>query len=277
MLKHFWGAAGVLAVAGATLLMSPQTSEAQTIYKGYGWGWGSPAYWGSYTSPYYNTGYAYPYYTGYAYPAYTYAYPAYTYAYPAYTYAYPAYTYASPSYTYTYPVNYAGFLDYPSTTTYAYVPDYSPYIATAYPAASSVQLAKAAAPNAVHMMVVVPRADAKVFFNGQPTYQTGYERTFFTEMAPATTGVYHIKVRWTENGRVHTETRNVDVHPGSWEVVDFNQTLGSVRVTPARPVRSVQHNPQVLPPQTSNVDLEQPTEERGTVNNRNNNRPNPQP
>ncbi len=78
-------------------------------------------------------------------------------------------------------------------------------------------------PNAVHLLVVVPQANARVFFDGSPTRQTGPEREFVTEMAAGTSGTYQIEARWTANGQPRVETRSVRVRPGLWQVVDFNQ------------------------------------------------------
>ena len=87
-------------------------------------------------------------------------------------------------------------------------------------------------PNAVHIMVVVPQDSAQVLIDGNTTRQTGHEREFVTEMSPGTTGTYHITARWNENGQPREETRDVRVRPGLWQVVDFNQSLGTASSNP---------------------------------------------
>jgi uncharacterized protein (TIGR03000 family) len=69
----------------------------------------------------------------------------------------------------------------------------------------------------------VPR-DAKVWFNGNPTNQTGRIRSF--ESSPVAVGpeyVYHIRIQWKEDGKDVTQTRQLNVQAG--EVV--NLTLDS--------------------------------------------------
>ncbi len=288
MLKRFWWTAGVLAVTGATLLMLPQTSEAQRRWGGLRGGWGGyrGGYgsglggWGGYRGsglglgyggwcypgfglgyggwgyPGFGLGYGSSYgllgrgwgYGGYSYPSYS----GYGYSYPlssSYGYSYPSYSTYVPSYTYSY------FPDF--------FPDYAvDQIQSAYP----VQPAAAADRNAVHIMVVVPHADAQVLFDGQPTQQKGYERDFVTEMAPGTTGVYHITAQWMENGRRHQERRDLHVRPGMWEVVDFNQSPGTVRTTPTNPSVNLNNNQRVVPQTPAGGALQAPTENRVPVN-----------
>jgi uncharacterized protein (TIGR03000 family) len=62
--------------------------------------------------------------------------------------------------------------------------------------------------------VTVP-ADAKIWFDGSPTVQTGEHRQFVSPpLHPGSTYVYHVKVRWMEAGRPIEETRQVSVAPG---------------------------------------------------------------
>jgi len=104
-------------------------------------------------------------------------------------YSYPTYSY----YPYTPPV---------------YVPDYSSAYGTPVPATATGAI----------VQVRVPSADAKVWFDGVQTAQTGLLRTF--NSPPLTSGNYHyqIKVRWIEGGRVVeqiSERRAMAHRPGT--------------------------------------------------------------
>jgi uncharacterized protein (TIGR03000 family) len=66
--------------------------------------------------------------------------------------------------------------------------------------------------------------DAKVWFDGSPTNQTGTMRSF--ESPPVAVGrdyVYDIRMQWKPNGKNITQTRRVNVHAG--DVI--NLTLGA--------------------------------------------------
>jgi uncharacterized protein (TIGR03000 family) len=67
-------------------------------------------------------------------------------------------------------------------------------------------------------------ADAKIWFDGSPTQQTGTARSF--ESQPLDRGKaygYQIRVQWKRDGKDVTKTRKIDVHAG--DVI--NLTLGS--------------------------------------------------
>jgi uncharacterized protein (TIGR03000 family) len=84
-------------------------------------------------------------------------------------------------------------------------------------------------PNAATINVMVPNADAKIWFDGTPTQQSGMERTFVTSLQQA--GAYTVKARWdSANGPV-TQERQVRVQPGQMATVDFR----SEGVTSPRP------------------------------------------
>jgi uncharacterized protein (TIGR03000 family) len=69
-------------------------------------------------------------------------------------------------------------------------------------------------PAAARVTLVVP-ADARVFFDGTATSQTGTERIYFTPpMVPGKTFYYHVLVRWTENGKPLEETHKLSVSAG---------------------------------------------------------------
>jgi len=75
-------------------------------------------------------------------------------------------------------------------------------------------------PNSATMMVLVPNADAEVWFDGAPTTQRGMERMFNTP-ALQQAGFYTIRARWNENGRAVDQQRQVRVQPGQSITVDF--------------------------------------------------------
>jgi uncharacterized protein (TIGR03000 family) len=75
----------------------------------------------------------------------------------------------------------------------------------------------------VHVNLRVP-GDAKIWFNGSQTKQTGTARSF--ESPPLGAGqeyAYQIRVQWKQDGKDVTQTRQVTVHAG--DVI--NLTLGS--------------------------------------------------
>jgi uncharacterized protein (TIGR03000 family) len=72
-------------------------------------------------------------------------------------------------------------------------------------------------------------ADAKIWFDGSPTQQTGIARSF--ESQPLDRGKaygYQIRVQWKRDGKDVTKTRQVDLHAG--DVI--NLTLGSSSGSP---------------------------------------------
>lgn len=71
-------------------------------------------------------------------------------------------------------------------------------------------------PNVATVTVLVPNADAQIWFDDAPTSQRGMQRSFTT--APLQkAGTYSIKARW--NGA--TQERQVRVQPGQSVTVDF--------------------------------------------------------
>jgi uncharacterized protein (TIGR03000 family) len=56
---------------------------------------------------------------------------------------------------------------------------------------------------------------ARIWFNGKATSQTGAVRAFETaSLAPGRDYVYHVRVRWGENGETVERNRDVTVHAG---------------------------------------------------------------
>ena len=78
------------------------------------------------------------------------------------------------------------------------------------------------AQQATALVTVLVPADAEVFFEGDPTTQTGTERRFVTP--PLTVGgrySYTIRARWTQGGKTVEKTRKVQVTGGANVRVDF--------------------------------------------------------
>lgn len=64
--------------------------------------------------------------------------------------------------------------------------------------------------------------DAKVWFDDQPTRQTGELRSFYTPRLSGDTVYYYtVKATWDDNGKPVERTRKIAIRPGSRQVVDF--------------------------------------------------------
>src|SRR5207244_2713301 len=86
-------------------------------------------------------------------------------------------------------------------------------------AAPTAQLPKES-PVRIHLRVP---SDAKIWFDGSPTYQTGTDRTF--ESPPVAIGaeyVYQIRIQWKQDGKDVTKNQQVTIHAGDM----VNLTLG---------------------------------------------------
>jgi uncharacterized protein (TIGR03000 family) len=80
-----------------------------------------------------------------------------------------------------------------------------------------------AADTTATVKVLVP-ADAQVWFDGNPTSQTGEVRTYGTPpLDPNKAFHYDVRARWSENGRVVDQTRRVEVRAGQRQDVDFSR------------------------------------------------------
>ena len=87
----------------------------------------------------------------------------------------------------------------------------------------------------VHMTVLVPSADARVWFEGNATSQQGIERVFESpSLEPGHKYTYTIKAQWLESGQAVTRERRVDVQAGKNITVDFRGATGE-RVPPPLP------------------------------------------
>jgi uncharacterized protein (TIGR03000 family) len=75
-----------------------------------------------------------------------------------------------------------------------------------------------------HVRVLLPNPQAKVFFDGTTTTQTGTERLYNTPpLAANATTMYRIRVTWMQDNREIVQERQVPVLPGRTVVVDFRQ------------------------------------------------------
>jgi uncharacterized protein (TIGR03000 family) len=180
------GSAGVVSYGGVTV------------------GWGNPGYGygnyghGNYGYGNYGRGYGYGsglygigYGSGYYSPSY--------------------YSYPSTSYYYA-PSDYY----YPSTSSYP-SPNYYPSTAQTYPEPNPLPN------NSAQVRVIVPDTQARVWFDGNLTQQTGTDRLFHTPPLQGANNTYRVRATWMQSGREMTQERVVNVEPGRTATVDFNQ------------------------------------------------------
>jgi uncharacterized protein (TIGR03000 family) len=70
--------------------------------------------------------------------------------------------------------------------------------------------------------VLIPDANAKVWFDGAATKQTGTDRYFHTPvLTPGSSNTYRIRASWTEDGEEMIQERVVTVSPGATALADF--------------------------------------------------------
>jgi len=185
---------GIALISAAVLAVAPTTASAQRRGIGFSIGprglYVGPSY-GYYGGGYYGGWYPGRWWGWYNYPYYG----GYSSSYWPYTsyYSYPSY-YSSPSY-------------YSTTPSYSYYPP--------------VQAASGTA----QVRVLVPEPNAEVWFQGVRMAQTGTDRLFTTPaLESGYTYDYQVMARWTQNGQVVSQTRDIRVQPGQSVVVDFNRT-----------------------------------------------------
>ena len=95
-------------------------------------------------------------------------------------------------------------------------PDYN----TIYPISPPIA---AVTDSTARVEVRVP-ADARLWFDGQATAQTGADRSFRSpRLEPGQDYVYEVRARWDADGKPVETTKNVTVHAGDHVVVKFNQ------------------------------------------------------
>jgi uncharacterized protein (TIGR03000 family) len=192
--------AGLLGLA--TVLVVAEPARAQW----FGWGRGR-VFVGVGVGPYYGGYYYGPYYRSYYYPSY----------YPPFT------VYSSPVTVYSPPVT-------------AYSPPITGYSEPV--ARQSFYAAQADTGRAVNLHIKVPRADARLWIEGQETRLTGIEREFQSPpLEPGQAYNYTIRAAWMENGDEVSREQKLDVRAGQDVVVDFRKP--KVNAAPApRPLPS---------------------------------------
>jgi uncharacterized protein (TIGR03000 family) len=94
------------------------------------------------------------------------------------------------------------------------------------------------------LMLLVP-ANAQVWFDGQPTSQTGTERGFVSSvLTPGKVYTYSVRVRSVgDDGRVSDETRPIQVRANDRWVVDFTRPAPQMQELPKQGSR-----PDPMPP-----------------------------
>jgi uncharacterized protein (TIGR03000 family) len=85
---------------------------------------------------------------------------------------------------------------------------------------SNGTVGSAPADSTAHLTLKVP-ANAEVWFEGAKTTSTGSVREYQSPPLSAGRYTYHIRARWTENGRDITQTKNVTVSSGAHLTVEF--------------------------------------------------------
>jgi len=78
-------------------------------------------------------------------------------------------------------------------------------------------------PNSANITIHVPNPDAKVWFDGTLTKQTGFERHFHTPPLQAGTSKYTIRAQWDNGIDLGDQERVIEVFPGHSVTVDFRQ------------------------------------------------------
>jgi len=80
--------------------------------------------------------------------------------------------------------------------------------------------------NRARIWLAVP-ADAQVWFDGEPTKQTGELRHFVSPpLPPGRTYTYAVRVRWTKDGKPVEEERRIRVQAGASSRFDFTPPAG---------------------------------------------------
>jgi uncharacterized protein (TIGR03000 family) len=107
------------------------------------------------------------------------------------------------------------------TGSYGDAPPDTGYDANYAPWAGDTSSTAPAQPDTVAHLTVKAPADAQIWFNDKPAATTGTVRQFNSPPLAAGKYTYDVRARWTKNGREVTETREVEVTPGSSVEVDF--------------------------------------------------------
>ena len=90
--------------------------------------------------------------------------------------------------------------------------------------------------NAAMVRVLLPDANAQIWFDGTVTTQQGMDRFFHSPaLESGSTYSYTIKARWLENGRQIDRERSVRLEPGQPITVDFRANPGENLNAPKGP------------------------------------------
>ena len=132
--------------------------------------------------------------------------------------------YGSPYYGSTYGNRYYS----PGYSSGYYSPYYDDGYSYSYPSTTYVQPSQAyvqpapVADGSAQIRVLVPDPNARVWFDGNPTQQTGTDRSFHTPpLNPNVSNSYRIRASWMQGGQEVTQERVVNVTPGATAVADF--------------------------------------------------------
>jgi uncharacterized protein (TIGR03000 family) len=88
--------------------------------------------------------------------------------------------------------------------------------------------------NRARIWLAVP-ADAQVWFDGEPTKQTGELRQFVSPpLAPGRSYTYAVRVRWTKDGKPVEEERRIRVQAGASSRLDFTPSAGGNDAGPSQ-------------------------------------------
>jgi len=197
-----------LAVAALLVTAEPASAQRERSRGGVGYspgtglhfGYGNPSYGDPYyRGGYYDRSYGRGYYPGY----YGYGWNTPGYRWSEYNWSQPSYSWSNPSY-------------YTEGTEGDYYGAGAGYAGESYGAPSG-----GAMDNRVVIGVRVP-ANAEVWFEDQKTSQTGMIRHFASPPLESDRKfTYHIRARWTEDGRQVEKDRKLEVHPGDQLFVNF--------------------------------------------------------
>jgi len=118
---------------------------------------------------------------------------------------------------------YASYPSYNSMPMYGYSSDYyTPNMMTQQPGTVlSQSFYRGAGGNSATVRVILPSADAEIWFDNSATQQRGMERIFHTPGLESGKYSYTVKAKWNDNGRAVEQERRVEVQPGQMAMVDF--------------------------------------------------------
>lgn len=118
-----------------------------------------------------------------------------------------------------------GYGAYPYVNPYAsYDYDYAP-VAPYYTPSVSNYAGSVASNGTAAVEVILPDPQARVWFDGTLTLQTGTDRMFQTAVL-SSAGTYRIRAAWYAGGQQVSQERTVTVAPNQTAVVDFTRPPG---------------------------------------------------